>query len=103
MPKLKCDAEKCIYNCEHYCAKSVIHVNDDMDAKKCISFSLKKYEKQNYDTEFASCENLNQYVSIQCAAKSCDHNCEGMCVSERVSISPETFKNVNAKCVTFSD
>ena len=32
MPKLRCEALKCIYNCEKYCAKSVIHVNDDFDA-----------------------------------------------------------------------
>ena len=52
MPKLKCDAHKCIYNCEKYCVKSVIHVNDDLDAKKCISFSEQKYEGKKYDTEF---------------------------------------------------
>ena len=47
MPKLKCDAKKCIYNCERYCVKSVIHVNDDLDSKKCISFSEQKYENKN--------------------------------------------------------
>lgn len=103
MPKLKCDAMKCIYNCEHYCAKSVIYVNDDLDAKKCVSFSLQKYEGGNYNTEFASMDSVNKYVSIECSAKSCDYNCNGMCVSENVKISDIHEENKErAKCETFS-
>ena len=103
MPKLKCDALKCIYNCEKYCAKSVIHINDDLDAKKCESFSNKKYDAQEYKTEFATIDCGNQFVSIECKAKSCDYNCNGMCVSEKVEIGCD--KNVckhNNECKTFS-
>lgn len=103
MPKLKCDAKKCIYNCERYCAKSVIHVNDDLDAKKCVSFSEQKYDEQNYNTEFASMDNMNKYVSIECEAKACDYNCNGMCVSENVQIGCEKVEKRNdTKCETFS-
>lgn len=103
MPKLKCDARKCIYNCEHYCVKSVIHVNDDVDAKKCVSYSEQKYEDKKYDTEFACMDGINKYVSIECSAKECDHNCNGMCVSENVQIGCDTDEcKINAKCKTFS-
>jgi len=104
MPKLKCDALKCIYNCEKYCAKSVIHVNDDLDAKKCESFSDKKFDAQEYKTEFASIDCGNQFVSIECKAKSCDYNCNGMCVSENVKIgSIEASTKDETRCETFSD
>lgn len=103
MPKLKCEVKKCIYNCEHYCAKSVIHVNNDLDAKKCESFSEQKFEDKKYNTEFACMDNMNKYVSIECAAKECNHNSNGMCVSESVKIvcDDEECKN-NSKCETFS-
>jgi len=103
MPKLKCDARKCIFNCERYCVKSVIHVNDDTDAKKCVSFSEQKYDEQKYNTEFAQMDNFNQYVSIECAAEECDHNANGMCVSERVEIgcNQKVCKN-DTECKTFS-
>lgn len=103
MPKLKCDAKKCIYNCERYCVKSVIHVNDDLDSKKCVSFSEQKYEKGNYETEFAQMCDTNKYVSIECEARACDHNANGMCVSENVEIgcNKDVCKN-NNDCKTFS-
>ena len=37
MPKLKCDAKNCIYNCERFCSKSVIHINDDFDISLVIA------------------------------------------------------------------
>lgn len=100
MPKLKCDVKKCIYNCECYCVKSVIHVNDDIDTKKCVSYSEQKFENQKYDTEFANMNCVNKYVSIECLAKDCDHNCNEMCVSENVEITND--KDNKAKCKTFS-
>lgn len=104
MPKLKCDAKNCIYNCGRYCAKSVIHINDDLDAKKCESFSEKKYDTNEYNTEFANLDGCNQYVSIECRAKECDHNSNGMCVSEHVKIGKESATTVDeTKCETFSD
>ena len=104
MPKLKCDAHKCIYNCEKYCVKSVIHVNDDLDAKKCVSFSEQKYEGKNYDTEFSQMNCTNKYVSINCEAKECDHNEHGVCVSEIVEIGCDDEKACkhNTSCKTFS-
>ncbi len=103
MPKLKCDAKSCIYNCECYCAKSVIHVNDDLDSKKCVSYSEQKFDHQNYNTEFATMDFSNKYVSIDCEAKSCDYNANGMCVSEHVNIGCGNEKCKNkAKCNTFS-
>lgn len=102
MPKLRCDASKCIYNCEHYCAKSVIYVNDDLDAKKCESFSMQKYNECDYNTEFANMDSVTKYVSIECRAKSCDYNCNGMCISENVKISDMKDGNGKAKCETFS-
>lgn len=104
MPKLKCDAKNCIYNCERFCSKSVIHINDDLDSKKCESFSEQKYSRSKLDTEFGCMDScLNQYVSIECDAKDCDYNCKGSCVSENVKISGEkaTCKN-ETKCETFS-
>ena len=103
MPKLKCDAKKCIYNCEKYCVKSVIHVNDDLDAKKCVSFSEQKYESGKFDTEFAQMDGVNKYVSIECEAKACDHNANGMCVSENVQIGcDKDMCTHNTVCKTFS-
>ena len=103
MPKLKCEVKNCIYNCDEYCAKSVIHVNNDLDAKKCISFSLQKYQENDYNSEFASMDGLNQYVSIECEAKNCDYNCKGSCVSENVKIGTHNKSYANgAKCKTFS-
>ena len=48
-------------------------------------------------------DNINKYVSIECAAKDCEHNSNGMCVSESVKIgcNDEECKN-NSKCETFS-
>ena len=104
MPKLKCDAHKCIYNCDRFCSKSVIHVNNDVDTKKCESFSVQKYNGYKYDTEFGCMDNsINQYVSIECDAKECDYNCKGMCVSENVKIGNENATSKSeTKCETFS-
>lgn len=103
MPKLKCDALKCIYNCERFCAKSVIHVNDDSDAKKCESFNDKEFERSDYKTEFSKIDCGNQFVSIECKAKNCDYNCNGVCVSENVKIGNEHASCVDeTKCETFS-
>ena len=43
---------------------------------------------------------VNKYVSIECLAKDCDHNCNEMCVSENVEITND--KDNKAKCKTFS-
>ena len=43
---------------------------------------------------------VNKYVSIECLANDCDHNCNGMCVSENVEITND--KDNKAKCKTFS-
>lgn len=103
MPKLKCEALKCIYNCNKYCAKSVIRVNNDSDSKKCESYSEKNYEAKDYKTEFADMNCGNQFVSIECKAKECDYNCNGMCVSENVKIGSESTRAMDgAKCETFS-
>lgn len=103
MPKLKCDVKKCVYNCERLCAKSVIYVNNDVDAKKCESFDERRYEKNDYNTEFANMDNTNLYVSIECKAKECDYNNNGTCVSENVKIGCGGIKCENkAECETFS-
>lgn len=105
MPKLKCSAMKCIYNCENLCTKSVIHINDDIDAKRCLAFKCKKYDyEHNFNTEFANFDGLNQFISIECEAKKCDYNCNGMCASENVKIVGCNSTCANqTKCQTFSE
>lgn len=103
MPKLRCDAKNCIYNCEKLCTKSLIHINNDAEAKKCETFSQQKFERNCYNTEFANMEDANTYVSIDCMAKDCDYNNNGICVSENVKIGCDDCKCCDkAKCETFS-
>lgn len=104
MPKLNCSACRCVYNCENLCTKSIIHVNDDSDAKNCLTFHKKKYDyENNFNTEFANFDGLNQYISIECDAKACEYNCNGMCASENVKISGPKSTEVNeTKCQTFT-
>ena len=76
MAKLSCNVHSCIYNFGTTCSKSKIKIAD-LDTS-CLSYHKTKkdvFEKQKYDSEFASMEgNANQYVSIECDEMRCKYN-----------------------------
>ena len=46
---------------------------------------------------------LNQYISIECDARNCEYNCNGMCASDNVKISgPRSTETNETKCQTFT-
>ncbi len=108
MPKLKCNAQKCVFNCDTRCSKSVIKVigaeaETPVDTA-CQSFIKKRYsENNNYQTEIGSFENVNPHVSVDCDSRDCRYNSRGVCISENIRIDgTQSMTPRDTRCQTFS-
>lgn len=92
MPKLRCSAEKCLYNQEKFCARNRIHVQGSEalieDETQCGTFKVNNGEKVHlYKTEFARLDGANEHLSINCDCYKCLYNSNDLCTKDFVKIS----------------
>ncbi len=104
MAELKCGAEKCTYNENHFCCKGDIMVGGkhacESDATCCESF----VERKEGNTFTSSLSHPSKVISIDCEAEKCIYNKNYKCVAEHVDIrGGNACKSRETACATFSE
>ena len=103
MAELKCKAEHCIYNKDHYCSKGDIMVGGKnavtSEETRCESFAQKRGDSMTSSTCHPS-----RTISIDCEVARCIYNANYKCTAEHVDISgsnADTSKETS--CSTFKE
>ncbi len=87
MADLKCGAENCTYNKEHFCCKGDIMVGGKKactcDDTCCESFAQKR---EGHDAFSNAASHPSPTISIDCEAVKCVYNSNYKCVAQHVDI-----------------
>ncbi len=105
MAELKCGAENCIYNEEHYCCKGDIMVGGKHAHKTeetcCESFAQRR---EGHDAYTSSLAHPSKTISIDCEAVKCIYNSNYKCIAEHVDIRGcSACDSKETACATFTE
>lgn len=105
MPRIQCDAKKCLYNNCNMCEKTKIYVGglyaEEKNETECISFERKNLSKCN--EEYGSChDGCGCETKIACSSEKCIYNVNKECQARQVKVKgKEALTKDETCCDTF--
>ena len=105
MSKLKCGAEKCVYNAERLCCKGEICIGgrhaENSGQTCCESFAERREESGGFTSSIA---HPSEHVSIDCEAVKCIYNQDYKCTASHVDVGGvRAAESGETRCETFRE
>ncbi len=108
---IKCDAKKCMHNCDGLCNAAVVHVRDGKDSAQTARCTTYAYRISNTGSRLLmemgedmslDRSNTRENIPIACGKFNCLHNQDCVCTSGSIHVlSPKDSTNNQCFCNTF--
>lgn len=85
MTQLKCSAQTCMYNEDHYCCKGDIMV-EGRDAQDSTGTCCASFRERNGEASASSMEHPSRNIDVDCEAVRCVFNDDCKCSAREIGI-----------------